>query len=577
MLIYIIIFLASPLVWAEDIYFNIKQSQSVAEIQAGLQAAIDNATSSDRIIVTGSKTDADIGLYIDIGSKTVIWKATYQSSASIASSELIVIEYSCFNGIFEVAGGTLIATNCNTIVTTGTVSYQNIIVSGNGIVKTSGNGFHAIRTAGNVEIKDNAQVSGTNGEVIATEGENSIVSVSGGSVTAASENAIITQGKNAKVFVSGGYVGNDAKNSGNNYYPVIFMRNESNNALNLIISGTAIVEAKGRGCAIYTYGSVEVKGNAQVRNSAPVCNSDNIAICFNGYGDITLTVAIMDNAIITGNYEGIHSAGNGRGRVLLSGMSKVTGYVRAFTVELKDDAQVINENSGCAIQAVDVVVSNSCKVISKQSEAILAVNVEIKDNAQVILTHGYYYDETWYKRTAISTGGDNPSVMLSGGVVFAPTGDISEVIKCSNFTGPVDTGILMAWDKASGNTAYEMNSTVDILKLPESATAYWDKKDGNSGITYANGENKGFIPLEDVSVLSIKESILSNLNLFPNPVSNILHIETGNNNPIPEVKIYSIQGVLLIQTKGNQVDISMLARGIYMAEVEGVCKKVVKQ
>ena len=79
------------------------------------------------------------------------------------------------------------------------------------------------------------------------------------------------------------------------------------------------------------------------------------------------------------------------------------------------------------------------------------------------------------------------------------------------------------------------------------------------------------------SVLSIKESILSNLNLFPNPVSNILHIETGNNNPIPEVKIYSIQGVLLIQTKGNQVDISMLARGIYMAEVEGVCKKVVKQ
>jgi hypothetical protein len=66
-------------------------------------------------------------------------------------------------------------------------------------------------------------------------------------------------------------------------------------------------------------------------------------------------------------------------------------------------------------------------------------------------------------------------------------------------------------------------------------------------------------------------------NLYPNPVSNILHIESGSNNVIPEVKIYSIQGVLLINTKGNLIDVSLLTSGIYIVEINGVSRKIVKQ
>jgi hypothetical protein len=65
--------------------------------------------------------------------------------------------------------------------------------------------------------------------------------------------------------------------------------------------------------------------------------------------------------------------------------------------------------------------------------------------------------------------------------------------------------------------------------------------------------------------------------LYPNPAYSMLHIETGNTDKIPEVKIYSIQGVLLMNTKGNQIDISSLARGIYIAEVNGICRKIIKQ
>jgi len=79
----------------------------------------------------------------------------------------------------------------------------------------------------------------------------------------------------------------------------------------------------------------------------------------------------------------------------------------------------------------------------------------------------------------------------------------------------------------------------------------------------------------NVSVLSIEEPLLPNLTVYPNPVSGILHIET--NNMAPEIKVYSIQGVLLLQTKGNEIDMSSLAKGIYFAEIDGVCRKVVKQ
>ena len=69
----------------------------------------------------------------------------------------------------------------------------------------------------------------------------------------------------------------------------------------------------------------------------------------------------------------------------------------------------------------------------------------------------------------------------------------------------------------------------------------------------------------------------STVKLYPNPASGILNIETGNNDRLPEVKIYSIQGVLLINTQGNKIDISTLPSGIFIANIDGQQLKVVKQ
>jgi len=88
-------------------------------------------------------------------------------------------------------------------------------------------------------------------------------------------------------------------------------------------------------------------------------------------------------------------------------------------------------------------------------------------------------------------------------------------------------------------------------------TYYWSEKNIEGGIS------------DITSSLSIT--------IYPNPVSNILHIEIGKTDAIPSVKIYSIQGALLVNTKGNQIDVSSLISGIYIVEIDGVSRKIVKK
>jgi len=472
----LIFFLALPAIWANNIYYNITQENSVAQIQTDLQALINNATGGDTIVVTGNKTDADVSLQLNISSgKVVKWQATYQSETSFNAGALI---HFFGNGTFEIAGGALTTGANNAILSEGT----------NATVKVS-----------------SGSLNSTEGETIKTTGTNAIVSISGGTVSATIENAVLAKGTNAKVFVSGGTVRNATDDS----YPVIFINVSDNTGLNVIISGTGIVEATMDGYAIWTNGIVEVKDHAWVS-------------------------AIVFPAILS------------RNAAIISGMCTVAGVghttIDSQNVEIKDQAQIITERGSC----------------------IRAQNVEIKDQAQVINKKG---------DCAITA---SQEVKVSGGLVYAQNSDITKIIDCFNFSGVTGTGMLLAWNKNAGNTNYEMFSTNDILKLPESATAYWDTKESEDGIFYANGENTGFIPLEVTVELSISDPISSNLTAYPNPVSNILHIETQDNCTIPEVHIYSIQGVLLIHEIGNRIDVSSLPCGIFIAKVNGVCLKIVK-
>jgi hypothetical protein len=487
-------FFVMPAIWANDINYEITQEQSVSQIQNDLQNAIDNAAAYDKIIVTGSKTNADATLFLNIPEdKTVVWKATYQAASAL--NPLISLSD---NGTFEVSGGTLVTTNGNTMNSNGTGS--TIIVGANSKVQTSGAGVHAITTEGNVEIKEGAEISGTTGEVIETTGYDSMITMSGGSVTVTSENAINARGINAKVFVSGGILSNMAPTDP---YPVIFMSNKENNQLNVQVSGTAKVTSSGKGFGIYSYGNVEISGNACISAT------DNHAI-YTGGSDSKITISGESKIETTGSYPTIWTLGSG--------------------VEVRDYAQVIATKH---LNAITSIQNSACMVT------------------------------------------------VSGGLVFAITSNIFTVISAPYFMGPIANGVVLAWNNEAGTTNYEIMSADDIQKLPESATAYWDKKGNLSGISYAMGDNTGFIPLDVEVVLSVKESILSNITIFPNPTTGELKVESGELK-VDNVEIFDVYGRklssnhLISKSSNHQINISHLPAGIYFLRVNEQTVKVIK-
>ena len=83
------------------------------------------------------------------------------------------------------------------------------------------------------------------------------------------------------------------------------------------------------------------------------------------------------------------------------------------------------------------------------------------------------------------------------------------------------------------------------------------------------------ISVREVGVAETQRA--ASLHLYPNPVSNTLYINLENTSTPPEVKIYSLQGVLVLQTNGNQIDVSSLPAGFYVANVNGINRKIIKQ
>ena len=307
-----------------------------------------------------------------------------------------------------------------------------------------------------------------------------------------------------------------------------------------MVSGTAKIETEGAYC-IYTYGSVIISEDAQV--SSPHITSPN-------YGAIICgALEIKDNAKFSGNI--------GRGnwpadKITISDNAKVDGIIYA------DSAFVKNKS-----------------MVNGIIEATLYA--KISDYAQIISTSYCAIDIqwSWYET----------NVTVSGGLVFAQKANYG-VICCTDSITITETGMLLAWNSYAGNREYKLFDTKDISKFPATATAYWDKKGEEFGISYANGDNMGFIPL-DVNVLSIHEPVSTGFEVYPNPTSGELHVtaSTGSatNLTMSEVEVFDIYGrkqnveftsygLTVLRSYG----LTNLPAGVYFLKVGNEVRRVVK-
>ncbi|SDG81448.1 Por secretion system C-terminal sorting domain-containing protein [Psychroflexus sediminis] len=81
-------------------------------------------------------------------------------------------------------------------------------------------------------------------------------------------------------------------------------------------------------------------------------------------------------------------------------------------------------------------------------------------------------------------------------------------------------------------------------------------------------------------VLSTKDALTSTLTIYPNPASNLIHLEGFENHD--KIEIFNLQGKLLLSSSGvTSVDISSLAKGIYILRAghakRRITKKIIKK
>lgn len=86
--------------------------------------------------------------------------------------------------------------------------------------------------------------------------------------------------------------------------------------------------------------------------------------------------------------------------------------------------------------------------------------------------------------------------------------------------------------------------------------------------------------LSNCTILSVSDNIFAEVTIYPNPTSSIINISSQES--ITKIDLYSMMGkkVLSIQN-ANQIDLSNLAQGIYLAQIYSnhkvISKKIIKQ
>jgi len=81
-----------------------------------------------------------------------------------------------------------------------------------------------------------------------------------------------------------------------------------------------------------------------------------------------------------------------------------------------------------------------------------------------------------------------------------------------------------------------------------------------------------FISCDSLTIISHEVIEDASLKFFPNPTNDIVYFQAEG-----DIKVYNLQGALLKETYGKQVDLSLLPPGTYILQLNGKKGKVVKK
>lgn len=92
-----------------------------------------------------------------------------------------------------------------------------------------------------------------------------------------------------------------------------------------------------------------------------------------------------------------------------------------------------------------------------------------------------------------------------------------------------------------------------------------------------------YLVYRDEPVLSIDENEIGEIEVYPNPIKDLLRIDNKSNNPITSLKLYDIWGSLVkkVNVVYDEIDVSHLGSGLLFLEIETIngriTKKIIKE
>jgi hypothetical protein len=147
---------------------------------------------------------------------------------------------------------------------------------------------------------------------------------------------------------------------------------------------------------------------------------------------------------------------------------------------------------------------------------------------------------------------------------------------------------MLAWMLSSSMDASEVNSIVAISADGE-ATSYLlsqvqridvvaDDKVGIMKVVTKDGSSEGdyqkiIFASETTSVGDVE---VPNVYVFPNPVSNTIHV-SGVDEEDTDLIVFDMNGKCLLYEKGNELDVTDLNKGTYILFVDNLRVKFIKQ
>jgi uncharacterized delta-60 repeat protein len=339
-------------------------------------------------------------------------------------------------------------------------------------------------------------------------------------------------------------------------------------------TGTGI---NGFGFSNYVYaivlqsdGKILVSGNFTAYNGAtrnyiirlnPNGSEDNTFITGNGFNNVVNAIALQPD-----------------GKILLGGyFTTYNGPTENKIIRLNPDGSKDNTfttGTGFNSGANTIVVQSDGKILVGGE---FTTYNGVTENRMIRLNADGSKDNTFTTGTSFNNGVRSIALQSDGKILvggdFTTYNGINEnkIIRLNSDGSKDNTFATGAGFNGIGNyiNSIVLNSEGKIF-VGGNFTTYQD-----------NGESAYLIALHSESSLSIENFTNSNIvSLYPNPVKDILNIDILDNT-ISSIKVYDLQGKLILEDTNTTINVNHLSNGIYIVKVvteEGeFTKKFIKE